>query len=48
MENGILVLKLKVEHSGKIIGSAIIIAAALDRYSEYLRNKRLAGAKQHL
>ena len=31
--------------AGGRIGVNIIIAAALDRYSEYLRNKRLAGAK---
>ena len=45
IENGILVLKLNMEHSGFIIGASIILAAALDRYSDYLRNKRMSRAK---
>jgi ribose/xylose/arabinose/galactoside ABC-type transport system permease subunit len=48
IENGIMILKLNREYSSIIIGIAIIVAVAIDRFSEYLRNKRLAGAKQHL
>jgi ribose/xylose/arabinose/galactoside ABC-type transport system permease subunit len=48
IENGIFILKLNREYSSIIIGIAIIVAVAVDRFSEYLRNRRLAGAKQHL
>jgi len=46
IENGIMILKLNREYSSIIIGIAIIVAVAIDRFSEYLRNRRLAGAKQ--
>jgi ribose/xylose/arabinose/galactoside ABC-type transport system permease subunit len=55
IENGIYILKrlslgfftlsLSKEYSKIIIGSAIIVAVAVDRLSEYLRTKRLAKAK---
>jgi ribose/xylose/arabinose/galactoside ABC-type transport system permease subunit len=45
IENGIFILKLNREYSSIIIGIAIIVAVAVDRFSEYLRNRRLAGAK---
>jgi ribose/xylose/arabinose/galactoside ABC-type transport system permease subunit len=45
IENGIMILKLNREYSSIIIGIAIIVAVAIDRFSEYLRNRRLAGAK---
>jgi ribose/xylose/arabinose/galactoside ABC-type transport system permease subunit len=43
IENGIYILHLEQEYRLIIIGVAIIIAVALDRLSEYLRNRRLAG-----
>jgi ribose/xylose/arabinose/galactoside ABC-type transport system permease subunit len=46
IENGIFILKLNREYSSIIIGVAIIVAVAVDRFSEYLRNRRLAGAKR--
>jgi ribose/xylose/arabinose/galactoside ABC-type transport system permease subunit len=46
IENGILVLKLNQEYSGMIIGTAIILAVAVDQFSERLRARRLAGAKK--
>ena len=45
IENGIYILHLEQEYRSIIIGVAIIIAVALDRFSEYVRNRRLAGAK---
>ena len=55
IENGIYILKklslgfitlsLSKEYSKIIIGVAIIVAVAVDRFSEYLRTKRLAKAK---
>jgi len=45
IENGILILKLNQEYSSIIIGVAIIVAVAVDRFSEYLRSRRMAGAK---
>jgi ribose/xylose/arabinose/galactoside ABC-type transport system permease subunit len=45
IENGIYVLKLNREYTGIIIGVSIIVAVAIDRLSEYIRNKRLAGAR---
>jgi ribose/xylose/arabinose/galactoside ABC-type transport system permease subunit len=47
IENGIYILHLEQEYRLIIIGIAIIIAVALDRFSEYLRGRRLAGAKAH-
>ena len=46
IENGIYILKLNQEYSSIIIGIAIIVAVAVDRFSEYVRNRRLAGAKK--
>jgi ribose/xylose/arabinose/galactoside ABC-type transport system permease subunit len=43
IENGIFILKLNREYSSIIIGIAIILAVAVDRFSEYLRARRLAG-----
>jgi ribose/xylose/arabinose/galactoside ABC-type transport system permease subunit len=43
IENGIYILHLEQEYRSIIIGIAIIIAVALDRFSEYLRNRRLKG-----
>src|SRR5205814_1661727 len=45
IENGIFILKLNREYSSIIIGIAIILAVAVDRFSEYLRSRRMAGAK---
>ena len=45
IENGIYILHLRQEYRLIIIGIAILVAVALDRFSEYLRNRRLAGAK---
>jgi len=55
IENGIYILKrlslgfftlsLSKEYSKIIIGSAIIVAVAVDRLSEYLRTKRLKKSK---
>jgi ABC-type xylose transport system permease subunit len=45
IENGINILHLNQEYKNIIVGLAIVIAVALDSVSEYLRNKRLAGAK---
>ena len=45
IENGILRMHLNQEYSLIIIGTAIIIAVSIDRLSEYLRNKRIMGAK---
>jgi ribose/xylose/arabinose/galactoside ABC-type transport system permease subunit len=46
IENGIFILKLNQEYSSIIVGSAIIVAVAVDNLSEHLRQKRLAGAKK--
>jgi ribose/xylose/arabinose/galactoside ABC-type transport system permease subunit len=40
IENSILVLRLDREYSSIIIGIAIILAVAVDRFSEYLRARR--------
>ena len=42
IENGIFILKLEQEYRLIIIGIAIILAVALDRVSEFLRQRRLA------
>jgi len=44
IENGIFKLHLNQEYSQIIVGSAIIVAASIDRFSEYLRARRLARA----
>jgi len=43
IQNGIYILHLQEEYRLIITGVAIIIAVALDRFSEYLRNRRLKG-----
>ena len=45
IQNGIYILHLQEEYRLIITGVAIIIAVALDRFSEYLRARRLAGAR---
>lgn len=44
IENGIFVMKYDQQYSNIIVGAAIIVAVAVDRFSEYMRQKRLAGA----
>lgn len=41
IENGILVLHLDSEYSSIIIGIAIILAVAVDRFSEHIRSRRM-------
>lgn len=43
IQNGIYILHLQEEYRLIITGVAIIVAVALDRLSEYLRQRRLAG-----
>lgn len=43
IENGITILHLNQEYKNIIIGGAIIVAVAMDRLSEYVRSRRLAG-----
>ena len=43
IQNGIYILHLQEEYRLIITGFAIIIAVALDRFSEYLRGRRLKG-----
>ena len=45
IENGIYILHLEQEYRLIIIGAAIIIAVALDRFSEYLRERRARTAR---
>jgi ribose/xylose/arabinose/galactoside ABC-type transport system permease subunit len=45
IQDGIIALKWKVEYQLIIVGGAIVLAAAIDNFSEYLRQRRLAGAK---
>jgi ribose/xylose/arabinose/galactoside ABC-type transport system permease subunit len=45
IENAIYIFHMDQEYRGTIIGLAILIAVGLDRFSEYLRNRRLAGAR---
>jgi ribose/xylose/arabinose/galactoside ABC-type transport system permease subunit len=42
IEDGILTLHMNQEYGKIIIGSAIIIAVAIDRFSEYLRQRQMA------
>src|SRR6185312_13813722 len=42
---GSITLILSKEYSQIIVGAAIIVAVAIDRVSEFVRNKRLAGAR---
>ncbi len=45
IENAINILRLNQEYKSVIVGMAIILAVAADRLSEYLRQRRLAGAR---
>jgi ribose/xylose/arabinose/galactoside ABC-type transport system permease subunit len=45
IQDGIITLHWKTEYQKIIVGSAIIVAVAVDKISEYLRQRRLAGAK---
>ena len=45
IENGIYIMQYDQQYSMIIVGAAIIIAVAVDRFSEHLRQKRLAGAR---
>jgi ribose/xylose/arabinose/galactoside ABC-type transport system permease subunit len=45
IQDGIITLHWKIEYQKIIVGSAIIVAVAIDKISEYLRQRRLAGAK---
>lgn len=45
IQDGIYTLHWKVEYQKIIVGSAIVVAVAIDKFSEYLRQRRLAGAK---
>jgi ribose/xylose/arabinose/galactoside ABC-type transport system permease subunit len=42
---GFFILPLSKEYSKIIIGIAIIVAVAVDRFSEFLRTKRMTRAK---
>ncbi|HEX8341165.1 MAG TPA: ABC transporter permease [Tepidisphaeraceae bacterium] len=46
IENAINTLRLNQDYKSIIVGSAIVIAAALDRLSEYLAKRRAAGARK--
>lgn len=43
IENGIYIMQYDQQYSMMIVGIAIIVAVAVDRFSENLRQKRLAG-----
>jgi ribose/xylose/arabinose/galactoside ABC-type transport system permease subunit len=45
IQDGIIVLHWNVEYQLIIVGGAIVLAAAVDNFSEFLRRRRLAGAK---
>jgi ribose/xylose/arabinose/galactoside ABC-type transport system permease subunit len=45
IQNGIITMHWKTEYNKIIVGSAIIVAVAIDHFSDYLRQRRLAGAK---
>jgi ribose/xylose/arabinose/galactoside ABC-type transport system permease subunit len=45
IENGIFKMHLNQEYGLGIVGAAIVVAAAIDQASEYLRKARLARAK---
>lgn len=45
IENGINILRLNQEYKNIIVGLAIILAVAADRLSEYIRRRRMAGAR---
>jgi ribose/xylose/arabinose/galactoside ABC-type transport system permease subunit len=44
---GSKIIQVDKQYTMIIVGVAIIFAVAVDRFSEYLRNRRLAGARQH-
>ncbi len=45
IESGIATMHWKQEYQKIIIGSAIIVAVAIDRFSEYLRMQRMRGSR---
>jgi ribose/xylose/arabinose/galactoside ABC-type transport system permease subunit len=47
IQNGILITGISSEYGQGITGAAIIIAAALDQFSEYLRKRRLSRTTAH-
>jgi ribose/xylose/arabinose/galactoside ABC-type transport system permease subunit len=48
IQDGIITLHWKTEYQLIIVGSAIIVAVAIDSISGYVRQRRLAGAKASL
>jgi ribose/xylose/arabinose/galactoside ABC-type transport system permease subunit len=48
IQDGIITLHWKTEYQMIIVGSAIIVAVAIDSISSYLRQRRLAGAKSSI
>jgi ribose/xylose/arabinose/galactoside ABC-type transport system permease subunit len=48
IENAINILRLNQEYKSVIVGLAIILAVTADRFSEYLRQRRLAGSRPHV
>jgi ribose/xylose/arabinose/galactoside ABC-type transport system permease subunit len=46
IESGIMTMGWKQEYQRIIIGSAIIVAVAIDRFSEYLRVQRMLGSRR--
>jgi len=46
IDNGINILNFDKDYSSIIIGISIIVAVAIDRFSEYLRQRRLTGARR--
>jgi ribose/xylose/arabinose/galactoside ABC-type transport system permease subunit len=45
IQDGIITLHRKIEYQMIIVGTAIVVAVAIDNISEYLRQRHLAGAK---
>jgi ribose/xylose/arabinose/galactoside ABC-type transport system permease subunit len=45
IENGIYIMKYDQQYSTIIVGAAIIIAVAIDRFSEYVSQKRSTGTR---
>lgn len=45
IENGINILHFNQEYKNVIVGISIILAVAADRLSEYIRRRRMAGAR---
>jgi ribose/xylose/arabinose/galactoside ABC-type transport system permease subunit len=45
IENAISIMHFNTEYRKIIVGTAIVLAVSFDRLSEYVRNRRLAGAR---